>query len=196
MVGDEADLYRRLAPRVHAVVRRQINGSEELVEDACHTAWVKFIERSEQIGRQGTLTWLVRTAIRDAYKLSHREHRDLSLDGPKAVLDQPSAGTKPDPVKHAEHRERLALTKQLRERQQRLLWLQAIGLSYTEIAAATGDSLRTVERQLLRAQAQLQQLDKRPQAASPIQPTGPLSMPTLGQPRLGRNTQPKRLQRP
>lgn len=196
MVGDEADLYRRLAPRVHAVVRRQINGSEQLVEDACHTAWVKLIERSEQIGRQRTLTWLVQTAIHDAYKLSNREHRDLSLDAPTAPLQQPSAGTDTDPVKHAEHRERLAVTRELRERQQRLLWLQASGLSYTEIAAATGDSKRTVERQLLRAHAQLRQLDNRRQAASPIQPPSPLSTAPLGQPRLGSNAQPKRLQRP
>jgi RNA polymerase sigma factor (sigma-70 family) len=196
MVGDEADLYGRLAPRVHAVVRRQIRGSEQLVEDACHTAWVKFIERSEQIGRQGTLTWLVHTAIHDAYKLSHRETRDLSLDVPTPATETSSTATNSDPVKHAEHRERLALTRQLREREQRLLWMQASGLSYTEIAAATGDSRRTVERQLLRAHAQLRQLDYGRQAASPIQPTPATNTAPPWQPLLASNTQLKRAQRP
>jgi RNA polymerase sigma factor (sigma-70 family) len=196
MVGDEADLYRRLAPRVHAVVRRHIKGSEQLVEDACHTAWVKFIERSEQIGRQGTLTWLVHTAIHDAYKLSNRETRDLSLDAPTPATETPSTATNSDPVKNAEHRERLALTQQLREREQRLLWMQASGLSYTEIAAATGDSKRTVERQLLRAHAELRLLDDQRQATASIQSTPALSTAPPGPPRLGRNTQPPRLQRP
>jgi RNA polymerase sigma factor (sigma-70 family) len=196
MVGDEADLYRMLAPRVHAVVRRQISGSEQLVEDACHTAWVKFIERSEQIDRHATLTWLVRTAIRDAYKLSHREHRNLSLDAPAGAFGEPSAGAYADPVTHAEHRERLALTQQLRERQHRLLWLQASGLSYTEIAAGTGDSQRTVERQLLRAHSHLRRLDHHRQTAPSIKPTAPLSTAPLGQPRLGRSTQPEPLLRP
>jgi DNA-directed RNA polymerase specialized sigma24 family protein len=36
-------------------------------------------------------------------------------------------------------------------RQQRLLWLHALGLTYTEMAAHEGCTRRTVERQLLRA---------------------------------------------
>jgi len=36
-----------------------------------------------------------------------------------------------------------------------LLSLQAAGLTYGEIAAATGDSLRTVDRQLVRSRAAL-----------------------------------------
>src|SRR3954449_6423874 len=43
----------------------------------------------------------------------------------------------------------------LRPRQRRLLTMQAAGLTYGEIAAATGDSLRTVDRQLVRSRAAL-----------------------------------------
>jgi DNA-binding CsgD family transcriptional regulator len=45
-----------------------------------------------------------------------------------------------------------------RARQQRLVWLQAAGLSYVEMAAYTGDSVRTVERQVLRAAERVRQL--------------------------------------
>lgn len=43
----------------------------------------------------------------------------------------------------------------LTARERRLLGLQAFGFSYEEIAGLTGDSLRTVERQVLRGRAKL-----------------------------------------
>jgi Sigma-70, region 4 len=43
----------------------------------------------------------------------------------------------------------------LRPRQRRLLTMQAAGLRYEEMTAATGNSFRTVDRQLLRARAAL-----------------------------------------
>ena len=36
------------------------------------------------------------------------------------------------------------------------MWLQGFGLSYSEIAAYTGDTRRTVERQLMRAKRALE----------------------------------------
>jgi DNA-directed RNA polymerase specialized sigma24 family protein len=54
-----------------------------------------------------------------------------------------------------EWRERLELVHRLPARQQRLLWLKAIGLSYTEIAAESGLTVRSVERQLQRGRARL-----------------------------------------
>jgi RNA polymerase sigma factor (sigma-70 family) len=50
-----------------------------------------------------------------------------------------------------ERRERLASIRRLPQRQQQVLWLHALGLSYNEIARHTGCTTRTVERQLLRA---------------------------------------------
>ena len=40
-----------------------------------------------------------------------------------------------------------------------MLWLRALGLSYGEIASLTGDTTRTVERQLLRAKGSLHRLE-------------------------------------
>ncbi len=54
-----------------------------------------------------------------------------------------------------ERRARLDAIRDLPERQQRLVWLQGLGLSYAEMAGYTGASPRTVERQLLRAKRAL-----------------------------------------
>jgi DNA-directed RNA polymerase specialized sigma24 family protein len=55
-----------------------------------------------------------------------------------------------------ELRDRLAELRQLPERQQRLVWMHAAGLTYLEMAERTGDTRRTVERQLLRAKGRLE----------------------------------------
>ena len=52
-------------------------------------------------------------------------------------------------------RERRARVMALPARQRRLLALQGLGLSYDEISALTGDSRRTVQRQLLRGRDRL-----------------------------------------
>ena len=43
----------------------------------------------------------------------------------------------------------------LRPRQRRFLAMNAVGLSYADMIVATGDSFRTVDRQLVRARAAL-----------------------------------------
>ena len=61
------------------------------------------------------------------------------------------------PSTHAqvEWQEQLAQVRRLPTRQQRVLWMQAVGLSRREIAAETGWTLRTVERQTLRGRSRL-----------------------------------------
>jgi RNA polymerase sigma factor (sigma-70 family) len=47
------------------------------------------------------------------------------------------------------------MLSRLPQRQRQMVWLHGAGLSYVEIAAATGCTRRTVERQLLRAKRAL-----------------------------------------
>ncbi len=56
-----------------------------------------------------------------------------------------------------EQRARLETIGRLPERQQRLMWLQGLGLSYTEMAEHEGATPRTVERQLMRAKKRLRE---------------------------------------
>jgi len=51
MVGDEAQLYQRLAPQVERIVRGQVRPPREVIEDACHHAWTKLINHSERVRR-------------------------------------------------------------------------------------------------------------------------------------------------
>jgi RNA polymerase sigma factor (sigma-70 family) len=160
MLGDEARLYEALAVDLERIVRAEVRAPREVIEDACHHAWAQLINHSERVERDKALTWLARTAIRHAWKLNRREQRELSLEATantRVVL--PIVSQSPGPPEHVEARERLATVDELPERQRRLIWLRAVGLSYVEMAAFTGDSQRTVERQLLRATSRMRQLD-------------------------------------
>jgi RNA polymerase sigma factor (sigma-70 family) len=160
MRGDEADLYRSLSPRVLRLVRAQVRTSTENIEDACHFAWVAFLRRSDDVAREGALTWLTRTAIHETYKLIAREQRAASLDQALEVGFDPAADSESsEPVDRAQQREQLALVRQLPDRQQRIVLLQAAGLSHGEIARVTGDTERTVQRQLYRARNTLAGLE-------------------------------------
>ncbi|MGH2762968.1 MAG: RNA polymerase sigma factor [Thermoleophilaceae bacterium] len=156
--GDEAELYLRHHRALVCSVARSVNASRELIEDACQTAWLILLRRQPE--RTSTFAWLRVIAIREAYRLSGVERRDARLDAPTSPngstfaeerFEDPRAA--PDPW--VEARLALARVAQLPPRQRRLFALQIAGLSYEETSAVTGDSVRTVERQLRRAHARV-----------------------------------------
>ena len=59
--------------------------------------------------------------------------------------------TAPAPEEVVGARLRLELLRELPERQERLIWLQGLGFSYPEMATETDMTVRTVERQLMKA---------------------------------------------
>jgi RNA polymerase sigma factor (sigma-70 family) len=157
VIGDVDELYRRLAPRLRQIVRSNVRAPEPVVEDACQIAWSRLIRDSERVRREAALSWLATTAVREAYKLSRRDRRELSLDAElERTGELPFPSSAPGPAEVVELRERLGEVRQLPERQQRLVWMHAAGLTYVEMADRTGDSRRTVERQLLRAKGKLE----------------------------------------
>ena len=129
---------------------------ESVIEEACQFAWSRFVHRAGRVRREAALSWLVTTAVREAYKLLRREARSVSLE---AVLedtgDRCLGASSPAPEQVISDRQRLELIAVLPERQQRLLWLQALGLSYAEMAEHAGLSARTVERELVLARREL-----------------------------------------
>jgi RNA polymerase sigma factor (sigma-70 family) len=150
------ELYRALSVRLERIVRCDVRASEAVIEDACQFAWSRLVHHAGRVRRETVLAWLARTAIREACRLSDREHRELSLEGQIELAGGalPSCDA-PGPEELIFCRERLRWIDGLPERQQRLLWLHALGLSYAEIAFHTGCTERTVERQLLRAKRSL-----------------------------------------
>lgn len=151
--ADVARLYRELDLRLRRIVAFNVHAPETVIEDACQNAWLRFVDRRAPVPRPATLAWLVTTATREALRLLRRTERELPLE---TLLD-PGA-TVPfsaSPEQLVELRAQLEQVRSLPPRQQRLVWLQGLGLNYSEMAQATGTSRRTVERQILRARRNL-----------------------------------------
>ena len=143
--GDEARLYEQYASRLERIVGSQVNSSDVVIEEACAAAWLILLR--SQPRRESAWSWLKVVAIREAWRLDRQQRRTLPLE----VLD--AAPTTDGGIhQHAEfHAELARLERDLGERKRRILMLSAIGFTYDEIAEITGDSRRTVERQLFRA---------------------------------------------
>ncbi|HJS92884.1 MAG TPA: sigma-70 family RNA polymerase sigma factor [Solirubrobacteraceae bacterium] len=146
-VGDVGELYGLLARRLEQIVRLDVRAPDVVIEDACQVAWSRLLHHRDRVHRETVMSWLVRTAVREALRLLRRARRELSFEAEtEEVL--PSDATLAELI---ECRERLAELGRLPERQQRAVWLHALGCSYAEIAVYEGCTTRTVERQLLRA---------------------------------------------
>ncbi|MBV9805096.1 MAG: sigma-70 family RNA polymerase sigma factor [Solirubrobacterales bacterium] len=145
------ELYGLLARRLEEAVRIDVRASNALIEDACQIAWIRLLRDRDQVHRETVMTWLVRTAVHEAFKLLRRDRRELSLEAAAEEAMPIARSPEATPLELCERGERLAALGRLPERQQRALWLHAFGLSYTEIARHEGCTTRTVERQLIRA---------------------------------------------
>jgi RNA polymerase sigma factor (sigma-70 family) len=142
-------LFRQHAPRV----RRMVGGlAESTADDACQLAWLRLLVHRQGVQREAAVSWLIRTAQREALKQTHRAERLSSLEDlleqvGETVVDRVA----PSPEDMREPYRRLEELDYLPARQRRALWLHAAGFSYSEIAAHEGWTRRTVERQLTRA---------------------------------------------
>ena len=151
-----AELFLEQSLRIRRMVRAQARGSEQLVEDACQLAWLRLVQRRARIRRETAPAWLARTAIHEAFRQMRRDARDLSLETwCEEEAEQPARSVPPLLDELADQRARLEAIGSLPERQQRLMWLQALGLTYAEMAGHTGTTRRTVDRQLVRARRAL-----------------------------------------
>ena len=154
--GEVGELYGSFADRLEQIVRLDVRASDALIEDACQVAWFRLLHHCQRVHRETVMAWLARTAVREALRSLRRARRELPLDAAIEDGEEPAYlvdGATPHEL--AELRERLQEVHRLPERQQRLVWLHAFGLSYAEMAAHEGCTLRTVDRQLLRARAAL-----------------------------------------
>lgn len=158
--ADVGELYRALAKPLERIVRVGIQAPDQVIEEACQFAWARLVLHRSRVRREGAFGWLVKTAMHEALKLVRRSGRDLSLEAEIESGDaQERSDPRPGPDDVCEQRDRLSRLDSLSRRQQRLLWLYGLGLTYDEIAAQDACSRRTVERQLQRARTTLRGLD-------------------------------------
>jgi RNA polymerase sigma factor (sigma-70 family) len=147
-----AVLYSLHARRLEQIVRVGVNAPQAVIEDACQFAWSRLVFHASRIRRETVLPWLVTTAVHQALKLIGREERELSLETMLERAPEPLERLGiPGPEEVLDNRTRLTDICLLPERQQRLVWLQVLGLSYEEMATREACTVRTVERQLTRA---------------------------------------------
>jgi DNA-directed RNA polymerase specialized sigma24 family protein len=114
----------------------------DFADEACSFAWAQLLWHQPE--RPSVAGWLWRVAVREVWRLEgvERAQQALYVHGSEAS----------DPIEARRGwLEALDALRSLRPRQRRLLGLRAGGRDYHEISAATGDSCRTVDRQLVRA---------------------------------------------
>ena len=149
---DVGELYGSLAGRLEQIVRLDVRASDAVIEDACQFAWYQLLHHRHRVHRETVMAWLAKTAVHEAFKLVRRDQRELSLDAALEGGEEPAWATAlVTPEQLLDYRERIGELRRLPERQQRIVWLHAFGLSYIETAAHERCTRRTVDRQLLRA---------------------------------------------
>ncbi len=146
-------LFARYQQPLRRRLRWIVSTSEANIEDAYALAWLQLVSYHPDL--EDPLTWLTTVAVREAVKLERRSRRTRPLI--RSDTGQELALV--DRRLELELREELLDTAAtltaagLSERQRRILGLLIAGYSYAEISIRTGDSLRTVERQLQKARA-------------------------------------------
>lgn len=150
---DFGPLYAELNPQLRRILGMNVQAPDWLLDDACQMAWEALLLQAAPLERAHVLGWLATTARRHALRLLRRSQTELCLDA--SVPGEASYGVSPDPHHAAEFWERLGQIRRLPRRQQRIVWMQSLGFEYAEIAAQTGESRRSVERQLRDARRRL-----------------------------------------
>ncbi|MDE3130753.1 MAG: sigma-70 family RNA polymerase sigma factor [Acidobacteriota bacterium] len=154
-----SNLFNELQPQLVRILSSNLRAPDWVIDDACQTAWSSLLTHQPALGPGGELGWLSTTATRAALRLLHGEpvvEPDPEPAAPVVLADFRAAA--PGPEQSFELRERLAEISRLPPRQRRVIMLHGFGYEYHEIAAATGDSRRTVARQLTRARQHLARL--------------------------------------
>src|SRR5947209_4587125 len=144
-IRDMGRLYRELSRPLERAVRRAVRAPDPIVEDACQFAWSRLVHHRSRVCEASAFGWLVKTATHEAFKLSCRSARELSLDEALQQGIDP-VSTSPEPWELLAQRERIASVRELAIRPRRIVLLHALGLSYAEMAAHERCSKRTVDR--------------------------------------------------
>jgi RNA polymerase sigma factor (sigma-70 family) len=161
LLGDEADLYTEHSARLLRHVRGVVRTSDEIVEDACAAAWAILLRRQPDRGHT-LFGWLRVVAIREAIRMDRAARAVSSYEAVIAAAEHEDSEAevgkerpRPQPARSDEStiraREALRDLAQLRKRPRRILALHVAGYSYDEIGELTGDTVRTVDRQMRRA---------------------------------------------
>jgi RNA polymerase sigma-70 factor (ECF subfamily) len=149
------DLYRRYAPRVHAVVRR-LAGDDALAEDWAQDAWVRVFRALPAFrGDARFSTWLHRIAVNSALHGRRWRERRVSREAPLEAEREPSGRT--DHVMLRLNLQRAL--DELPEGMRQVIVLHDVeGYTHEEIGELLGIAAGTSKSQLFKARARLRGL--------------------------------------
>jgi len=154
--ADLARLYVELARPLERCVGAAVRAPRPVIEDACQFAWGQLVGHRLRVQPEAVAGWLTTTAVREALRTVRAAKRDVSLEAEYELRgDWLAAPSAHEPDELIERRERLARVRELPARQQRIVWLKALGLSRVEMATHERCTSRTVQRQLGRARDRL-----------------------------------------
>jgi DNA-directed RNA polymerase specialized sigma24 family protein len=156
---DVVQMYSAFAHRLELMVRGAVRAPRVVIEDACQVAWVALIACRARLDPSRAPGWLVQTAVHEALRLMQVEEEEDSLEHELEDRAETCLGTDPGPEHFVLEWQRVSGVTVLPVRQQRLVWLRALGLSYEEMASHEHCTDRTVRRQLERAGRALRSLD-------------------------------------
>jgi RNA polymerase sigma factor (sigma-70 family) len=159
--GDEDELYRRHHRGLLCAVARSVNASEELIEDACQSAWVTLL-RCQPDRSPALFAWLRTVAVHQAYRLSNQERRNVLLEDVAGDHHWEGLFGLSQPLEDAiEARRALETLAALPVLQRDDLALLVAGFSYREIARLDRHprSVNNVNKHLTKARARIRRLE-------------------------------------
>jgi RNA polymerase sigma-70 factor (ECF subfamily) len=148
--GDEEELFRLHHHQLVRLVQGRLGVTRELAEDAAGLAWVQLLRRQPERGR--IIGWLYTVAKHEAFALIGKRRRET----PGEELHEVICCFDLDGV--VEARRALRALDRLKPQQQVVLRLRIEGLSYDEIAEATGRTLTWVNRHIAEGRQALRRL--------------------------------------
>jgi DNA-directed RNA polymerase specialized sigma24 family protein len=151
-----AAFYAAHANHVRARVARRARTAPDVVDDACATAWMKLLRRSDVALNASGRSWLITVAVHEAWQLHERRAHETPV-GPFAratatdsdllePVDAVGVDVETRAVDRVQHSEDVAAFLTLKPRERQALYLQALGYRYAEICRLTGSSYTAVNR--------------------------------------------------
>jgi RNA polymerase sigma factor (sigma-70 family) len=159
--GDEDELFRLHHRSLVRTVARSVNASDELIEDACQSAWETLL-RCQPARSAALFGWLRTVALHKAYRLSGQEHREVRLEDLAGDGEWDARVGSSQSLENAiEARRALETLAALPAFQRDDLALLVAGFSYDEIAkrGERPRSVNNVNKRLTKARARIRRLE-------------------------------------
>jgi RNA polymerase sigma factor (sigma-70 family) len=160
--GDEHELFERYEARLRRETKLAIFTTPEIVDDACAFAWMKLVENQPR--RETVFPWLRTVARNKALELDRLARGEASRQvglhfRNGAEVPIPARRGRPEVTQGMmELRERV---QQLPPRQREMVFLQAAGWRYSELAEHFGVSSARVNFLVTQAKIRMREMDLR-----------------------------------